>query len=419
MTSLQPSFCFSDRRETRQSGFTLLELLLVIGVTAVLFLGITQIMRGWVNGETSTSAGSHLQRASALMQRHIENNWAILTDTNDALNDGRAEWIDLKTSFQNAGLLNGNQLRSPLGVPLAISFLKVGTISRGVIYALTPVSQKQALDAARQSGNVGGTLSNFPNNTNAYGAFGQWRVPAGQLMPGGAALPCTPGATTSCLVAVVSFNSTTLCGSYLYRTTQAACASANTMQTGLNMNNHDISNAKDVSTADLNIANTAALGDTTVNGTTTLNGPATAASGLNVTAGGMTVSGTANFANNVTVVGDVTAPNVNAVNVQSDNILANEIKAANLNMPNGKLAVDESIAVNGNVSVAGGEVLAASVNAGQIDASAGNITTGTVTIQNQMVINGQVRVTGGALAADHLVAEHCTIVNGESFGNCP
>jgi type II secretory pathway pseudopilin PulG len=417
----------------REGGFTLLELLLVIGVAAIMFLGISKITTGWVDSEVSNGAGQHMQRVSTIVQNYIEANWSTLPQTADAMND--PGWTGLKSALDQEGLLTSGILQSPLNAVLKISFVvdsstPPNTVYRTTIYATKVLPYKRVIEAARTSGNTGGIISSFPDANNAYGAFGQWKVPKGNLLPGGAALPCVPSSEFACLVAVISYSQQSLCGPFLYREdvqTSNICPGGNTMTTDLDMASHDIKNAKNVDMQNLTVNQTANLGTTNVTGASTLNGPVTAAGGMNITGGGMTVSGDANFSNDVTMnSGNLNATNVNANSIQAPQVQTNDLDAQNLTMNNGTLAVDNDVTVNGNVNlVGGGGIYAGSVSTGNITAGGGTVLAGTMTVNNTMQINGQVNVnSSNTIAVDKLVDTQCLQVRKpdgtyQPYGTCP
>lgn len=418
-----------------EQGFTLLELLLVIGVAAIVFLGITQITRSWVDSESASGAGQHLERVSRLTHKYIEARFATLTASDDVLADAAANplspWVDLRNTLQQEGLLTAaGNLRSPFNVPMQISYVIDNSVSptvyRAAIFTTQNLPNKRVLQAARQAGNTGGTVTVTPTNPNpamandAIGAFGQWRIDVSRLMPS-AAFPCPRTNMRGCLISLVSFNQDTLCGPYLYRDSIPACANANTMTTTLNMNNNDIVSAGSLDTQNLTVSDTASLGNTTVNGTAALNGPTTASRGMTV-ANGMTVSGTSNFSDNVNMVGGGTlnVTQMNASHVQAISVRSNRLEIDNMHVNNGTLTVDDDVNINNTLTV-GGTAFVGTVNTGTVNANGGAMTVGTMDIRNQMNINGSVQMNGGAnLTVDRLIAQRCVdIQTDKKYGICP
>ena len=400
-----------------QGGFTLLELLLVIGLLAVLFLGITKITNSWMNAEIASGAGQHMQRVTKSVEEFVGGNWSTLTETADALS-GTGTWANLRTKLNDEGLLNNNQLVSPLGAPLRIAFSRVGGLSRVVIYTTTTLPYERVAEAARQSGNSGGTISRFPNATNAYGGYGQWRLPVTQLLPASAgAFPCTPtNNAQSCFVSVISFSNTTLCGLYLYRNT-TSCTDGTTMAADLNMNNRNITNANTVTTRTMEVTENANLANMNVAGTTRLNGQTMMTNGLNVTGGTMNINGEANFSQDITANNTLRAQNLSVSTIEAERIETTNMDVDAMRV-NGRLAVDDSVAVNGDVTVAGGGIYAAEINAGRINAGTGQINVGAVDVQNTMNITGNLSVVGGTVLTDQMVVTKCSRVQGQQFGNC-
>src|SRR5690606_28812135 len=168
------------KNTTSQSGFTLLELLLVVGISALLLLGVTRLTQSWVDEELATGAGTHLSRVGSVVQRYVEARWAVLTPTTDALNAG-GEWADLVTILQEEGVLAGGALNSPLRVPLQISDSNAGGVYRATIFGTDTIPNRMVLRTARQAGNFGGAVTTVVDANNARGAFSQWAVPVASI----------------------------------------------------------------------------------------------------------------------------------------------------------------------------------------------------------------------------------------------
>ena len=426
---------FKKSVQKNETGFTLLELLLVVGIMGVLILGITQLTQSWVNSEISTGAGQHLQRTANVVQKYIEANYTTLTPTANALAAGGV-WQNLEDNLAEEGLLTSGNLRSPLGVDMKIGFVidtsGVTPIRRATIYSANPFVANRVLDAARKAGNIGGVISAFPDGTQATGAFGQWRIAKNLLLPG-AIDPCPassiPTGTQGCLVGVVTFNKATLTGPYLYREDMGD-PSLNTMNTTLFMNSNSILGASDINTNDLEVVNQANLGNTTVSGPATFNGTTTINNGLNVNNGMTQSGGDATFSNNTAfnstmAATTVNTTNLNATTIQAPTIRTNTLDTQNMVVNNGSVTVDDDINVNGNVNIVGpgSEIFADTVNAGNINANNGAISVGNVNVENTMTINGAIDVTGGTVVVNQLVADECVRINDgttyQPYGACP
>ncbi len=410
------------RRPTPESGFTLLELMLVVGISALLLLGVTRLTQSWIDAERATGAGTHLSRVSHVVQRYVEARWAILPPTNDALTAG-GEWAALGDILRDEGLLTAGVLRSPLNTPLRISYNNAGGIYRATIFATQNIPNNMVLRTARQAGNFGGSVTSVGDVNTARGAFGQWAVPIANI--GGFNCPVTP--RSGCLVALISYTEDLLTGPYLYRE-DLGNPDLNTMFTDLLMNGRNINGAGNIAASELNVATLANLGDTNVAGTATFNGPATANAGMTVNAG-MDVSGDSNFSGNLTVnSGTVNTVALNATTVQAPTFRTNQFDAQNLTVGSvggGNLVVNDAINVNSNVT-ASGEVYTNTLNAGQINMNNGTLTTGRMDVRNTLEINGTVNITSGTVIVDRLVADRCVEIHDSSnpgnyndYGNCP
>jgi prepilin-type N-terminal cleavage/methylation domain-containing protein len=407
----------------REAGFTLLELLLVIGVSGLLLLGISKLTRSWIDAEIATASGQHLERTASVVKRYIEANWTTLTNTDDALvaAAGGGVWGTLDDDLSEEGLLTGTNLRNPIGINLKIAYITDTSVTpaiyRATIYSDGDLPSQRALLAARQAGNVGGTISNFPDGNFAIGSFAQWAVAKNQLLPGGVD-PCPASDTPSgrgCLIGLVSYSETTIVGPYLYRSLILGDPQFNTMNTPLLMNSNNIVGASNIQTQSLDVLNDSSLGSMNVAGAATFNGPTTISNGMTV-ANGMTVTGDADFADNVNMNGGtLNATTLNAATVQAPTIRTNNLDTQNLAINNGSLTVDDAVNVNGdlNVTAPGSEIFVNTVNAGTIDANNGTLTVGQINIENSMNISGTVHITDPTktLIVDRLIADDCVKIN--------
>lgn len=399
-----------------EHGFTLLELLLVVGVCAMIFVGIATITQSWVNTEVATAGGQYLQRVATVTNNFVGANYAApLTETDDGLLLAGTDptWALLKTSLDQEGLLPGGTLHDPLGSDLRIAFKidnadPTNPIFYTTVYGVTPLPNKKVNEAARQAGNLGGSVTQF-RGANAVGAYGQYNLPLTSLTSTPAAFVCTTDISNGCLIAVSSMNLSLLTGSFLYRNDMGD-PKYNTMTTDLFMGNHDVTGAKEIDAVNLNSSGTANVGTTNVAGTATFNGPTTAAAGMTVAGAGMTVTGDSSFSNDVNM--DHATLNITTLNsnsIEAPAITTNAFNTSNMAVSGGAVTVNDDINVNGNVTSTG-QVFASTLNAGVINANGGDMLVGTVNVQNTMNIQGAVNVTGGAVTVDRMVTDHCSKV---------
>lgn len=425
---------------SQEHGFSLLELLLVIGVLGIVILGVTRITQSWIDGETANNAGQHLARVTGYVQKFVDARGLELPSSSDVIASGQvagSPWEDLYNSLDQEGLISADgALRSPSGVELIITYIADPATKtyRASIISLDNLPNRRALQIARHVGTTGGTVAAMASNPSAIdqatGAFGQWSIDVANLVPGGAAaFPCDRTTERGCLVSIVNYTEDELCGSYLYRHA-TACPDGNTMYTDLNMNNQTIQNAAHIDTADLYVSDLANLGNTTVSGPANFNGPTVVAGGLTVNSG-MTVTGDANFANNVNMTGGGTlnVTHLNAHDIRTPSISTNNLDAQDMNV-SGAVAVHDNVTVSGNVVVQSTDpsnpsgIYASTVNASTLNATGGQITTGMMNVQNTMTVTGGLQITGTTspqrtLVTDRLVADDCVRINSipETYGN--
>lgn len=238
------------RSSHSESGFSLLELLLVMGVIGILMLGVTQITRSWVEGETTNTAGQHMARVSNIVQKYINARGLTLPESDDVLADGAiagSDWEDLYNMLDEEGLLaTDGTLQNPIGSELMITYSNAGGMHRAAIFTVSNIPNLRALKIARHVGSTGGTVATTPTNpnpaaaTSAMGAFSQWQIPLADLMPAGSTFPCTRTATEGCVISVVGYSTEELCGPYLFRDSSLCGTAGNTMHTNLDMNGNSI-----------------------------------------------------------------------------------------------------------------------------------------------------------------------------------
>lgn len=319
------------RMRTTQSGFTLFEVLLVIGIAALLILGVAQIARNWANMDAAKGAGQHLQAVAAITEKFMADNMPALstatTPIQDVLLETGLPWTNLQTALSDAGLYTpADGVRSPLGVALKIGFqretVSPDTFYRLIIYSTTPIANQKLLAAARQGGPFAGVWMNFPTAAEARGAFGQWRL-ANSIVAGGTLplISATPTTTQGYLVTLIERTDKRAAGTYLYREAVSGVPEANQMATDLDMNGNDITNADTINATNMNVTGTSTAVDMNVTGTSNFANNVTT-DDMNV-GGALTVGGASTFNAPLTVNGpvDLGGNSLSAGTVQSANCM--------------------------------------------------------------------------------------------------
>lgn len=424
-----------------QDGFTLLELLLTLGISAMLFVGISQITRSWINNEVADNAGQQMQEINGIVEKYVRTKWNAGTGTPlnesadiiaDALANGPSSpWHGLLRELQQANLITtGNELRSSLGPRLNIAYTidnsdPAEPIYRTAVFTTKTLPNQTVTNAARYTGANGGTITAFPSTADAVGIFGQWTVPVASLIPaGGGVFPCVASQTEGCLVALTTYDNATLCGPFLYRNATTDCVDGTTMQTPLNMNGQNIINANNIETDNLMVNQVADLGTTNVSGPATFNGVTTMQQRLSAN-NGVNVIGDTNVTGNLSATsGTVNAGQINATTIEAPVVNATNLNAQNLAVNNGDLTVSGNMNVNGNIN-SGSEVVAGTINAATINAGNGPMTVGSMNVNGPMTISGTVDMSSTTINATQLIADDCVKIRSgpgtyTNYGpNCP
>lgn len=328
---------------SREQGFTLLELLLVIGVSAILLLGVSQIARSWAESASARGGGAHLQKVTDVTRNFVEANWSTLTPTADVVTESMnvgSPWNNFYPLLFNAGLLdlNTNQILSPAGTPLSIAYeidntIPTQPVMRATIYSTRPLPNAKVYATAREGGAYAGTWlkhvdAAMNNGEFALGAFNQWRLPLAKITAAGApyAGAAAPDILNGYFLSVVEIAQTQAIGPYLYRQAIGGDPTLNTMSAPLDMNNNNIDNLGSLSVASLDVTGPTTLQDITVTGVSNFAQGLTVQNNLDVT-GAMNVAGTTTT-NALNVAGTVTTTNLTSATLDTQNLATDVITSA-------------------------------------------------------------------------------------------
>ncbi len=319
---------------SRQSGFTLLELLLVVGVAAILMLGAAQMVRSWATTQSAKGAGTQLQNLTSTVNDFVTANWTSLTQaTDNIMND--SDWTDLQTKLIEGGMIDPNtgQILSPIGTPLQIAFQidtadPTNRIFRTIIFSTRTLPNAKIVAAARQGGAYAGTWAKFPDDVNIHGAYGQWRKNPSILTSAPIGL-APPTQTEGYLVSVLEIEEAQAVGPYLYRDAIPNEPGANSMGADLDMDGNDITGLNSLETGILTVTDTANFNN-------------------------MTVTGDSQFPNGMNVQGQLNTQDLNVGTLTAGQIAASAISSGLLTINNGNLIVDGDLDLTtGNLTAAG------------------------------------------------------------------
>lgn len=271
----------------RQAGFTLLEIMITLGIigalTATVF--VPQI-KDWYENQKNAVAASQIKIVGDAASRYIQDNYTALTSSATATQPV----LITVPMLQSAGYLQSNvSVRNNLNQAMCVL---VKQPVAGKLQALLVTEGGTALDdinlpaQAAQLGGAGGYVSNA-NTTTIQGVGGGWTLPVstfdnlvndlGQRCDGTAGnVRVQPGHS----VMALWFTSEDVTAGVLYRNAVPGKPELNRMNTSIDMNGQSLNNANVVQAATGNIqtinATTANVsGNATISGNMNVNGTAT------------------------------------------------------------------------------------------------------------------------------------------------
>ncbi len=389
-----------------QQGFTLLELLLVVGLTATLIIGFGRLSSLWANRQLAELSGVHMQKITEIVENYIRINApnpGTLIDNTDITAEIAAQ---LPT-----GMTMRNPLRQDLRVRLNIT-PPPNVEYQAVIYTDGAVAYDKLLPAARSSGASGGYASNILTPSNiAESAFGLWTtdLTVNFGLPFGAP-PTDADDDAGYLVSYLSLSLEEAFGPYLYRN-DVGDPDRNTMFTDLNMNGNAIRAVGEMDVNDLEVETSATIQQLQVDGDTTF-------------VGSVDIGGTLNVDDQIYVVDDLTlsqgdlivgdgsagSGNIDAATVNVNTVNASVVNAPDISATNISVSADATLAsdliVSGSV-LADGEIQANTLNANELNAVSAQ--TDEMTVNNNVTVNGDA-VVNGAAVVEVLTVDDCVTI---------
>ncbi len=419
-----------------QDGFSLLEILLVVGVVATLGLGIIQLTNGWANQERNLSAARHLRIVHHAAESYIRDNFnAIMTALTTGtgvleipIDDAGGSTFYLKegNTYLSSTFNASNSYRQTVTVLVRNASITPAPedqrIEAVVVTSGRPLALEDAIDAAQAAGGSGGLIAGIDAGTygiNDFGSvYGSWTTSltnyAGLLWDD-TNLPLDPDQAH--LAVLIEINYKNIVSDYLYRVEVPGVEDANRMQANLDMNNNTITNTAQLAADRVNVSgNMIVSGNMAVDGGTVMEEAVTVRGGLfvadSIELGDMLVEGsiTTPEMNVATLLSGANGAELSATDMNvSGGITTMNMNAVNLEMNNG------SIVVNGTGAVAVGEISNIdNIRAGAIGAS--TIRNSTINAPN-VFVNNAIQVDGNVEFSGTVVAPQSMALG--SLSNCP
>lgn len=245
----------------QQKGFSLLEMLLSVGVIGFIALGFVQMTKDFIDEKQSISAAEHIN-----VIHEAAYDFIMDTSTNNFAGIHGALANNTGQEILFADLIAGNYLdagfnqRNSFGRDVRVIAYRVNGGGTDVLQILTttsgaPINQAQALQIAQNLGGKGGLwleIAGDPtgryNNNAVVGTYGMWTVPENALATTlGSAItaPDTQGQTAH--VTAYSFvNFENELGDYLYRTNVPGSTLSNRMAVNIDMSNNNLRGVDDL-----------------------------------------------------------------------------------------------------------------------------------------------------------------------------
>lgn len=240
-----------------QKGFSLLELLLSIGVVVTLFVTVSVVFDDWFKDSIDRKAAREIQRLHDAASEYVELNIDTII-TNDIPNVGDVDEIAIADliaqGFLPAGYGAINSYRQNMRV--FVRNLAQNTINGDAVEVISlsdgnQIEDNRLFSAASNAEPSIGIISNLNINAtccngNIQSISGSWSIPLTAAYFGGAVFPTlpTPNANGGYIAAynIVS-SSNLLTSNYLYRNNVPTDPDLNKMETNLILSNTDITNA--------------------------------------------------------------------------------------------------------------------------------------------------------------------------------
>lgn len=244
----------------KEDGFSLLEILLVVGVFSAISIGIVELTSTWTTQQKIEKAAAHIRIIHAAAESYIDDNFAAIES--DALAAGGTivipiddDGVGLPYFLKEAGTYlpvnfnAANVYRQTLQVLVrrrSATRLEAMVVSTG---RTIPIDDAALIanTGGHEVGIVSGTTVGDFNNTEFSGSNAAWTVPLADYAGTGWLAANPIPADGAHLAALLEINLNNALDNYLYRIDIAGSPEANRMQVDLDMDNNTINNTSELS----------------------------------------------------------------------------------------------------------------------------------------------------------------------------
>lgn len=364
-----------------QQGFTLLELLLAIGVFGLIILGFAQLTRDYIDDKQAYAAAEHMKYIHNGAYDEVMDNFSSYLNA-----VGVAEVIPFATLRANdripANITQTNVYGRSVEAVVVTRSVVPPVVEIVCITTGDPVPEARVISAAQYLSGYGGLWSAIDRDTGAgnttnqvIGTYGMWstdRTPITNAIVGAGGSITAPAADTGAHLATYNFvNFDNELGDYLYRVAVPASSEANTMRVNIDMTNNSL---RGVDNLNVN-------GGLTINDLADFRGYARVATDVNI-AGAMTATGTVTAPNGPAGIGmdmrtsqapldisnNLTSGSINMPGVASGRINATTAEIQDLDS---NTVTADSINLTNLIATGNTSILATSMEANEVDLTQG------------------------------------------------
>lgn len=315
----------------RQSGLTLLEILLTLGILSSVFAGAAGLFDSYSTNMRSTVVGQQTNTFGQAMQAYIKDNYVgvsnVATETKPTL-------ILVKKLKDEGYLTSAFTEKNVYGQYICGLVLQPdpATDKLNAIVVTEGGTAINDLDLGQVAGTIGGAGGGIYTSapTTLRGTMGGWSMAVGNYTNDNhLGLTCngSPGKVTLAAghpVMALWFTGGDTSSGLLYRNTVPGHPELNQMDTDIDMNNHSINNADALNAKTLKTLGIATIGgNTSITGTLDVTGTATAG---NLTTAGIATAGKVKI-NDTVFEGYTCAGNVNGGTATAADIALNGLVA--------------------------------------------------------------------------------------------
>lgn len=423
-----------QKKYSSHEGFSLLEILLVVGVIATLSLAIIELTNGWANQEKNLSTARHLRLIHNAAESYIRDNFSGIKTALDTgtgvleipVNDtgGLTYYLKDGETYLPSTFSPINSYMQTITVLVRDASIgpapEEGRIEALVVSSGQPIFLEDAIDIAQAAGSSGGLIAGIDAGTYGTATFGSvygsWTTALANyagLLWDDTNIPLDTDRAH--LAAFIEINYQDIVSDYLYRVEIPGAEDANRMEVNLDMNNNNLTNTAVLSADRVNVT-----GNMTVGGAMSIDGGAVLENAVTVT-GGLFVQDSIELGD-VLAQGNVTTPEMNITGAlqgsngaklsATDMLVSGGIGTTNMNT----VAIEMNggaIDVNGTGTVSAGEISnvglinagalgASTIRGSTVNATGGMEVNNAIQVDGNVVFNGPVEATG-AMALGNLV----------------